>query len=68
MFVKYTQLNSLQKIMVEDKIVVRINASKTVIKEVLKIINPPVKIVEKEVILMYDMLQRIEREVRNVEG
>ncbi|TSE03740.1 hypothetical protein [Aquimarina algiphila] len=66
MFIRYTQLGSIQKRMVDDKMAIRINAPKAVVKEVLKMINPLVKVIGKEVILMYDTLMRIEQEIKNI--
>ncbi|WP_271783269.1 hypothetical protein [Aquimarina algiphila] len=64
MFILYNQLDTAQKILVGNKVMLRVNAPKDIIRSTLRIINPAVKIIGKEVILTYEMLRRIEREAK----
>ncbi len=59
MFTNYIQLDTVQQRLVNTKIVERTNAPRTIVHEILSRINPPIKIVNQEVILSYDMLMLI---------
>ena len=64
MLITYNQLTESQQAFTDHKIAIRILVCEKRIKTLLHKINPKIKIVDKEVILMYDTWMQIEREVK----
>ena len=63
MFISYNYLEIPQKEMVTTKVATRTKAPASTVQIVLELLNPRVKIVNKEVIIVYQMLKRIKEEI-----
>lgn len=59
----YNQLDQEQKILVSSKIALRICASQKEVCNILTEINPPIKIVEEEIILFYHTLIMVQEKI-----
>ncbi|EZH72141.1 hypothetical protein ATO12_24720 [Aquimarina atlantica] len=63
MFMHYDQLCSTQKALVHRKLIARTKAPREVVYKVLALINPKVKIIDQDVLIMYYMMSKIEQRI-----
>ncbi|WP_438710712.1 hypothetical protein ACSTS3_18525 [Aquimarina muelleri] len=66
MFISYIHLDIDQKEVVNTKVAERTKAPVEIVQLTLELVNPRVKIVKTEVIIIYEMLKRIEEEVKKL--
>ncbi|WP_159025449.1 hypothetical protein [Aquimarina sp. Aq78] len=64
MFMHYNQLCTTQKALVHRKIAVRTKAPQETILKVLTGINPVLKIIDRDVLMMYYMMSKIEQRIQ----
>ncbi|MEW7280699.1 hypothetical protein ABW636_19080 [Aquimarina sp. 2201CG1-2-11] len=62
----YQYLTTIEKQLVEYKMAKKLKTPVLIIKEILTTINPQVKIVENQVIMVYETLKKIEQEVKEL--
>ena len=63
----YQHLTAIEKQLVVHKMTKKLKSSPQLIKEILVTINPQVKIVENQVIMVHETLKKIEQEVKSHE-
>ena len=63
----YHYLNKAQQELVINRLAKKLKRSKVVIARIVTIINPEIKIVNNQVITLYETYKKIEREVKNYE-
>ena len=66
MFILYIHLDTDQKKVVHARVATRTKATVEVVVMALGLVNPRVKIVDAEVIIVYETLKRIEEEVKKL--
>ncbi|WP_160111946.1 hypothetical protein [Aquimarina sp. AU58] len=64
MFMYYNQLCTTQKDLVHRKIITRTKASQEIVCKVLEHINPVLKIIDQDVLMMYYMMSKIEQRIQ----
>ena len=60
----YNHLTAIEKQLVVHKMAKKLKSSPQLIKEILVTINPQVKSVENQVIMVHETLKKIEQEVK----
>lgn len=66
MFIPYIHLDTDQKEVVQTRVAIRTKAVVEIVEIALGLVNPRVKIVDTEVIIVYETLKRIEEEVKKL--
>ncbi len=66
MFIPYIHLDTDQKEVVHNRVAIRTKAVVEIVEIALGLVNPRVKIVDAEVIIVYETLKRIEEEVKKL--
>ncbi|PKV52038.1 hypothetical protein ATE84_4139 [Aquimarina sp. MAR_2010_214] len=64
MFMHYDQLCATQKTLVHHKIITRTKAPLEIVCKVLTGINPVLKIIDRDVLMMYYMMSKIEQRIQ----
>ncbi|WP_132066154.1 hypothetical protein [Aquimarina spinulae] len=64
MFMHYNQLCTTQKALVHSKLIARTKAPQEVVHKVLIHINPILKIIDQDVLMMYYMMSKIEQRIQ----
>ncbi|PKV48543.1 hypothetical protein ATE84_0543 [Aquimarina sp. MAR_2010_214] len=64
MFMHYDQLCTAQKDLVHRKLIARTKAPQEIVCKVLTHINPVLKIIDKDVLMMYYMMSKIEQRIQ----
>ncbi|WP_139062585.1 hypothetical protein [Aquimarina megaterium] len=64
MFMHYDQLCTTQKALVHRKLIARTKAPQEVVYKVLTHINPVLKIIDQDVLMMYYMMSKIEQRIQ----
>ena len=68
MFIPYIHLDTDQKKVVHTRVATRTKAAVEVVVMALGLVNPKVKIVGTEVIIVYETLKTLEKEVKKLVG
>ncbi|WP_152538426.1 hypothetical protein [Aquimarina macrocephali] len=64
MFMHYDQLCTTQKALVHRKLIARTKAPQETVLKVLTHINPVLKIIDRDVLMMYYMMSKIEQKIQ----
>ncbi|WP_160112045.1 hypothetical protein [Aquimarina sp. AU58] len=64
MFMHYNQLCTTQKALVHRKLIARTKAPQEIVLKVLAHINPVLKIIDRDVLMMYYMMSKIEQRIQ----